>query len=115
MRLAWNARGLCGDIGDAPGALGESNTLREPEAVDEVVDDHAGGLHEVVDDDRADEPEAPPDEVLAHRLRLGGSEWDVLVVLVLPHHRPVVHVAPDIPAKRPKLLGHLHTYMMKCS
>ena len=59
---------LRGDVGDAPGALGEADALREAEAIDEVVDDHAGGLHEGVDDDGADEPESPPDEVLAHRL-----------------------------------------------
>lgn len=98
---------LCGDVGDAPGSLGEADAVVEAEAVDEVVDGHAGGLHEGVDDDGADEAEPPADEVLAHRLRLGRPERDVLVVPVLAHHWPVVHVAPHVAAEGAELPGHL--------
>ena len=80
-----------------------------------MVDGHAGGLHEGVDDDGADEAEAPADEVLAHRLRLGRPERDVLVVPVLAHHRPVVHVPPHVPAERPEFLGHLHPWNLHLS
>lgn len=59
---------LGSDVGNAPGAVGEVEAFREAEAVDEVVDDDAGGLHEGVDDDGANEAEAAADEVLAHRL-----------------------------------------------
>jgi hypothetical protein len=49
-----------------------ANPTRGPEAVDGVVVDEPGGLHQRVADGRADEAEAAPLQLLAHRLRFVG-------------------------------------------
>src|SRR5581483_10646820 len=78
-----------------------------PVARDKVIVDHAGRLHEGVDDSRAAELEAARLEVLrdgARKLGLGRDVADRLVTVV---DRFAVHEAPQMRAEAWAVLHHL--------
>src|SRR5207247_778778 len=75
--------------------LREPLDLAAPEAADEVVVHHPGGLHERVADRRAHEGEAARLEVAAQRVREVGHRRHLPRLPPAVLERPPVHVAPE--------------------
>ena len=73
---------------------------RPPEAVQDVVVDQPGRLHERVAGGRADEAEAAPLQLLAHRRRLGGLRRDLADRAKRVHARLAVDERPEQLAER---------------
>src|SRR2546427_4455546 len=73
----------------------EPLALAAPEAADEVVIHHPGGLHERVADRRAHEGEAARLEVAAQRVREIGHRRHLPRLSPAVLDRPPVHVAPE--------------------
>jgi len=71
---------------------------------DGVVVDQADRLHEGIADRRADEREAPPLEVSAHRIGFLGSGGNLLQFLPFVHNGLAVYELPDVPIKGAKFL-----------
>src|SRR5579883_1197001 len=61
-----------------PASPGQVSDLAPAEAIDDMVIDHADGLHKCVADGRADEGEAPAAQVLAHGIGVGVAGRDLL-------------------------------------
>src|SRR5206468_2390392 len=78
--------------------------FRMAKAANDVVIDHPDRLHEGVTDRGTDELEAPPFQVFAQGIRLGGRGRHVLQRLpgVLLGH--ALHELPEVLVERPKLL-----------
>ena len=82
----------------------ESAALGVAEAMDEVVVDHADGLHEGVADRRADEFEAALFEVLAHGVRFGARGGDVFERFPVVADRRSINKLPEIGIERSEFL-----------
>src|SRR5437773_3446935 len=90
------------------GARGSSAAthLAVPEAADQVIVDHARGLHERVADRRADEAEAPPPQLRAHRVRLRRARRHVLHASPAIVNGLTVDEPPDVRVEAAKLALH---------
>src|SRR5271169_3685338 len=73
-----------------------------PKAVDDVIVDHADGLHVRIDDRRANKGEAAAFQVLAHRVGLGGARGDVPYGSTTILYRATVDEAPLVRVEAPE-------------
>src|SRR5476649_55116 len=78
--------------------------LRVTKASDQVVVDHAGGLHVGVADGRADELETAIEQVLAHRIGFGRARRHAFHAAPPVLFRFAADEAPDVAIERTELL-----------
>lgn len=83
----------------SPWPLCKINTLSISEAINKMINGHAGGLHERVDDNGPHEAEASSHHILANRLCLGTPQRNISWMLEFVHHWFVAHMIPHIATK----------------
>src|SRR5580704_11885357 len=67
-----------------------------PEATDQVIVDHAGGLHKCVTNCRANEFEAAFSKIFAHRVGMRSAGRHVFCMLPAVLHGPAVNEVPNV-------------------